>query len=371
MQINHRSLSYGFHSFDRFVLRGLQAGLLERHGSLPFHVKKQGLATGSPEDFLDRLAFAPGWQAYRHSATLLTLCTDVAVAQVEIDARHPHVAFTLEAWATDEAAGSLFVKTLDAYTGKPAGVPPALTVDWVYPGRHGHSTTTVLERVTDVLLPSAYPWLPGGLTAFVEDFLASTEPVTVFFGAPGVGKTRLIRHLLACMSQSRDTKARVMYTADPQIFDTDGVFAEFMTSGYDALVVEDADHLLKPRTDGNQNLHRFLAISDGFIQPQGRKLLFSTNLPSRLHIDEALLRPGRCFGCVEGKRLNRDQVARLGHDLGHDPAALLQSLAPAAGSPIKSASLAEIYAAAQQLGKSPAHGQELQAPAGHLAVDPA
>jgi hypothetical protein len=36
-------------------------------------------------------------------------------------------------------------------------------------------------------------------------------------------------------------------------------------------VVEDADHLLKPRADGNEHLHRFLAIADGVVRRKGAR----------------------------------------------------------------------------------------------------
>src|SRR5262249_34045658 len=65
--------------------------------------------------------------------------------------------------------------------------------------------------------------------------------------------------------------------------------------GHDAFIVEDADHLLKPRAEGNENLHRFLTIADGVVRAQGRKVIFSTNLPNLGDLDDALVRPGRCF----------------------------------------------------------------------------
>jgi len=58
---------------------------------------------------------------------------------------------------------------------------------------------------------------------------------------------------------------------------------------------EDADHVLKPRADGNEHLHRFLTIADGVVRAQGRKIIFSTNLPNVGDLDDALIRPGRCY----------------------------------------------------------------------------
>jgi ATP-dependent 26S proteasome regulatory subunit len=58
-------------------------------------------------------------------------------------------------------------------------------------------------------------------------------------------------------------------------------------------VIEDADHLRMARANGNVDLHRFLAIADGVVRAQGRKIIFTTNLPNVGDIDEALVRPGR------------------------------------------------------------------------------
>jgi hypothetical protein len=81
-----------------------------------------------------------------------------------------------------------------------------------------------------------------------------------------------------------------MYTGDKRAFENDELFVNFITGSHDALVVEDADHLLTARSNGNQDLHRFLGIADGVVRAQGRKILFTTNLPNVHDIDPALLR---------------------------------------------------------------------------------
>lgn len=107
----------------------------------------------------------------------------------------------------------------------------------------------------------------------------------------------------------------VLYATDPLIMKNDQFFIRYMTESADAMVVEDADHTLEPRSDGNAHLHRFLSCADGLIQPRGRKMIFSTNLPSRLNIDEALLRPGRCFACVESRKLTQSEASVLIDDI--------------------------------------------------------
>jgi hypothetical protein len=50
----------------------------------------------------------------------------------------------------------------------------------------------------------------------------------------------------------------VLYTADMRALETDEIFVDFITGNHDAFVIEDADHLLMARSNGNVDLHRFL-----------------------------------------------------------------------------------------------------------------
>ena len=113
------------------------------------------------------------------------------------------------------------------------------------------------------------------------------------------------------MSRRKRDSARIMYTADRGALENDEIFVEFITGSHDAFVVEDADHILTPRADGNDNLHRFLCIADGVVRALGRKIIFTTNLPNIGDIDEALLRPGRCFAVLRTRNLERPEAQRL------------------------------------------------------------
>ena len=65
------------------------------------------------------------------------------------------------------------------------------------------------------------------------------------------------------------------------------------------------------RSNGNIDLHRFLAVADGVVRAQGRKIIFTTNLPNIGDIDEALVRPGRCFATLRTRALERSEAASL------------------------------------------------------------
>ena len=92
----------------------------------------------------------------------------------------------------------------------------------------------------------------------------------------------------------------------------------YSTGSHDAFVVEDVDHLLTPRVDGNTEMHRFLAVADGVVRAQGRKIIFTTNLPNIGDLDEALVRPGRCFATVRTRVLAAAEVRALLADLGKE-----------------------------------------------------
>jgi ATP-dependent 26S proteasome regulatory subunit len=121
----------------------------------------------------------------------------------------------------------------------------------------------------------------------------------------------LVRAILAALSRRKGDSANVLYTADRRTLENDEIFVEFITGSHDAFVVEDADHVLGARANGNADLHRFLAVADGVVRALGRKIIFTTNLPNVGDIDEALLRPGRCFSVLRTRVLDRTEVQRL------------------------------------------------------------
>lgn len=164
-------------------------------------------------------------------------------------------------------------------------------------------------------------------------------------GQPGTGKTRLVRAILAAMSRRKRDSAKIMYTADRRALGGDEIFIEFITGSHDAFVVEDADHILTPRADGNDNLHRFLCIADGVVRALGRKIIFTTNLPNIGDIDEALVRPGRCFAVLRTRNLERPEVSRLLTKLCDGNEVRAAAVAAALSADERAVSLASVFRA--------------------------
>jgi hypothetical protein len=222
---------------------------------------------------------------------------------------------------------------------------------------------TTDERASGELMDEAYPLL-GHVNLFIEEYLEASETVLVLQGSPGTGKTRLIRGILAAMLARASKATDVLYTGDCAVLESDEVFLEFITQSHRAFVVEDADHLLKPRSSGNQTLHRFLNIADGIASAHGKKIIFSTNLPNIRDIDEALVRPGRCFAHLYLEALQVGEAVelldRLCRDIPERHAAAL-ALLNVAGR--KSLSVAAVYAAHRNAGS-----QAVQTPRARFGV---
>jgi SpoVK/Ycf46/Vps4 family AAA+-type ATPase len=185
------------------------------------------------------------------------------------------------------------------------------------------------------------------VATFIDRYLRARETVLVLQGPPGTGTTRLVRAILAALSRRKGDSAKVLYTADRRTLENDEIFVEFITGSHDAFVVEDADHVLSARADGNVDLHRFLAIADGVVRALGRKIIFTTNLPNVGDIDDALLRPGRCFAMLRTRALARAEALRLIDRLYADDARHAAEVAATVAPPeVRGVTLAALFRAA-------------------------
>lgn len=182
-------------------------------------------------------------------------------------------------------------------------------IEWVY-GSDGHSVNVPLNR-SRLPIKEMYPFLgEESLEDYYDRYMESSANILLLIGPPGTGKTTFIRGLLA----HRNSSAIVTY--DSNILDKDGFFARFIEDDAEVMVLEDSDAFLKSRSDGNTMMHRFLNVGDGLVTTKGKKMVFSTNLPSIRDIDSALIRPGRCFDIVEFKPLSFHHANVLADKLG-------------------------------------------------------
>lgn len=159
-----------------------------------------------------------------------------------------------------------------------------------------------------------YPWIDRPLVQLGQDFLKSAANVLLLIGPPGTGKTSFIKALVNNMN------ADAWLTYDSALHKSDKLHKDFMrpTEQPRLLIMEDADVILSSREDGNDAMGRLLNLADGMVSVGQRKLVFSTNLPNLHSIDEALLRPGRCFGILKFRDMNRDEAHAACKSVGRE-----------------------------------------------------
>lgn len=197
-----------------------------------------------------------------------------------------------------------FIEALDAQLKRAENL-----IEWVYNSR-GDSISVPLNYRPAI--KSAYPWLPKDIHTYIDDYLNSAASVIILIGPPGTGKTTFIKNLI----HRSGADAKVTY--DEKVMSDDSLFAGFIEGDTRFLIMEDADAFLATREDGNTMMHRFLNVSDGLISAEGKKLVFSTNLPSVHDIDSALMRPGRCFDVVEFRPLTRVEALDVAEEIKLD-----------------------------------------------------
>lgn len=89
------------------------------------------------------------------------------------------------------------------------------------------------------------------------------------------------------------------------------------------LILEDSSELLRCKSQGNHHLSQILNLLDGETA-YNLKIIFTTNLDAE-EIDEAAVRPGRCFDIFETTKLTFDQAKAARAAAGMNPDDLTQA----------------------------------------------
>ncbi len=263
-------------------------------------------------EFFDDLAINLGWNALRYGEEEMSLDAAGLLIHATGNSKSEYCSCIFRIWANSvERAEEAKAAILDR-AGRAKIDKAMVTICWGFVNSKGElHKATIEEMVDDVLYDEAYPELESGIAKFISAYLDSSETILVLQGKPGTGKTRLIRSILGEMTLRKGKQVSALYTGDKKALENDEIFLNFVTGSDEAFVIEDADYILKPRLDGNENLHRFLTISDGVVRAQGRKIIFSTNLPNVGDLDDALIRPGRCFARLMVRELSKIESIKL------------------------------------------------------------
>ena len=168
----------------------------------------------------------------------------------------------------------------------------------------------------DKFYSECYPWIDDPLK-LMEDFKNSRSKILILLGEPGTGKTTFIKKMLL------QNKWSSICAYDADVMENDNFYINFLSEAADVMILEDADLLLEGRlSNGNKTMSKLLNVSDGLISSTNKKFIFTANIKSKSDIDEALIRPGRCFDVIEFRSLYANEIDELakatGIDYAHD-----------------------------------------------------
>lgn len=191
-----------------------------------------------------------------------------------------------------------------------------MSICWYTRGSHGTTSCDIDEIYMDTIYKESYPYIDN-FNEYIKKYIESEEQILIFLGPPGTGKSRLIRYILNCLSKTVNQKKNIiLYTNDQKTLEADDIYIGFLTRDSIALVAEDIDHHIESREGGSHAIHRILNAADGLVRGFNRKILLSTNAPSIKNLDEALIRPGRCYDVLVTRKLDRTESNQLLITLG-------------------------------------------------------
>lgn len=139
--------------------------------------------------------------------------------------------------------------------------------------------------------------------------------LAVLHGCAGSGKTTFIKNMLSSLDKQfiLVTNAIAAHMAEPE-------FIAFMMENKDSIfILEDCEQILMAREENRFGgaIANILNMSDGLMSDIFNIKFICTFNTDIEKIDEALLRPGRCFVNYEFKQLEAEKASKLLESLGH------------------------------------------------------
>lgn len=179
-------------------------------------------------------------------------------------------------------------------------IPENKVIDYYYIGVAGLQRSELSVAIEDSLLldPDLYPDID--IKSLVRCFSSAKEKILILHGSPGTGKSSFIKYLSFILENKNKA-----YTKDNKCLVSDDFWSSIIENDYDFLFLDDVDAELTPRTKReNQFISKFLSFSDGILENKC-KTIITSNMPID-DIDEALVRPGRCYDIIKLNPLSFD-----------------------------------------------------------------
>lgn len=172
--------------------------------------------------------------------------------------------------------------------------------------RRNSFDSTSTEWVYDYLYPDVR------MNDLVEAYLSSREAILILLGAPGTGKTTLLRKILADIRPGVGSRCSIVYIKDTKVVKFSEFWADMEGLRPDAIVFDDFNMSTcgsVEEGDRNEFVNQLLSFTNGVFDKR-TKVIITTNLEVT-SIDKATIRPGRCFDVIKLRPLTRAEALNV------------------------------------------------------------
>ena len=179
----------------------------------------------------------------------------------------------------------------------------SINITYYYMNRgavEGKTLALDLDKLTHTY-PELYPDID--ITILNEEFKRSNDAILILYGQPGVGKTTFIKYIL-----DQGDYPDALYVKDINVMKSGDFWCNLTGRRYGVMILDDLDFALSPRRHDEDStlVTNLLSYSDGIFN-QNAKVVITTNQPIH-QIDNALMRPGRCFDFLTLEPLTQVQA---------------------------------------------------------------
>lgn len=168
------------------------------------------------------------------------------------------------------------------------------------------------------ILKDLYPDID--IDCLVKDYDEASDKILILYGPPGTGKSSFLKYYITnsnLIKRFRSTNpynSSVFYSKDPDITSSNNFW--MMSLNVPVVILDDLDIDFSARDLSNDFVTNLLSISDGIFGSAAPKVIITTNQPIS-KIDEAIIRPGRCFDFIQLSPMSYEYAIEIWKQLGH------------------------------------------------------